>query len=218
MVIIDIKVSENNIVHFGDFDLDHQSIAVFGSTNPDHDGIIGNTILKRYITRIDYDKKEMTLYSLGSFMPEKKAKILPVDVKTGNVLLGASVYIKEGNPVPGEFTFDTGAGYSMIVFRPTVLKYKMLVSGFVQDSSGTTVSMGMVTPVFHGKAQKVSFNTTGKEWVLPHFPVTLMGSSQSTANWSPGAAGSIGVRFISRYNFTVNLIDKYIAFEERKKN
>lgn len=212
---IDIKVSENNIVHFNGFDLDKQSVAIFGNTNPNHDGIIGNTLLKRYITHVDYDKKEMVLYSLGKFDPDKNDKRLPVEVKTGNILLDANIFIKEGNPVPGKFTFDTGAGYTMIVFRPTVLKYRMLVNGFVQDSASTTVSMGMATPVFHGKAKKVSFKD---DWNVADFAVTLMGSTQATANWKPEAAGSLGIKFISGYNFTVNLVDKYIAFEKRKSD
>lgn len=209
---IDIKVSENNTVHLNDFDLSHQSIAIFGNVNPDHDGIIGNTIAKKYITHVDYEKKEMTLYTFGNFTTDSKATKIPVRTTTGNILLDATVTMQNDKPIPGDFTFDTGATYDLIVFRPTVLKYKMLVSGFVQDSAGSTVSMGIATPVFHSKAKQVQL---ASNWKINNFPVTLMGASPAGANWNPEAAGSLGIKFISKYNFTINLADKYIAFETR---
>ena len=211
---IDIKVSENNTVHLNDFDLPHQSIAIFGNVNPDHDGIIGNTIVKKYITQIDYEKKEMILYSLGKFSSPKNTIKIPVATSTGNILLDATVTMQNDKPILGKFTFDTGAAYDIIVFRPTVLKHKMLVSGFVADSTGSTLSMGIATPVFHGKAKTVKFTPS---WKLNNFPITLMGASPAGANWNPEAAGSLGIKFISKYNFTINLVDRYIGFEERLK-
>lgn len=211
---IDIKVSENNTVHLNDFDLPHQSIAIFGTVNPDHDGIIGNAIAKKYITHVDYTQKEMKLYSFGKFSSNAAALKVPVETATGNILLDATVTMQNDKPIPGKYTFDTGAGYDIIVFRPTVLKHKMLVSGFVADSTGSTVSMGITTPVFHGKAKSIGFLP---KWKLNNFPITLMGASPSGANWNPESSGSLGIKFISKYNFTINLVDRYIGFEERNK-
>ena len=211
---IDIKVSEGNTVHLNNFDLSNQSIAIFGTVNPDHDGIIGNTIAKKHIVQLDYDKMEMTFYTLGSFMVNPKVLKIPVQTTTGNILFEAAITMQNDKPIPGRFTFDTGAAYDLIVFRPTVLKHKMLVSGFVQDSAGSTVSMGIVTPVFHGKAKTLMF---APSWKIIDFPITLMGASPAGTNWSPEAAGSLGIKFISKYNFTINLADQYIGFEKRKE-
>ncbi len=208
---INIKVSENNRVHLDDFVLPHQSIAIFGNTNPDHDGIIGNTIAKKYITQIDYNKKEMILYTLGKMNIPGVAMKLPVYTTTGNILFDAELKMENNQPIPCSITFDTGAGYDLIVFRPTVLKHKMLVSGFVADSTGSTVSMGIATPVFHGKAKSITFMP---KWKLNNFPITLMGASTSGARWNPDASGSLGIRFIAKYNFTINLVDRYISFEK----
>ncbi|MFT3902789.1 MAG: retropepsin-like aspartic protease [Niabella sp.] len=210
---IDIKISAGNIVRLNDFELPQQNIAVYGEANPQHDGIIGNTITKRYITHIDYDKKEMTLYTLGQYTPESAKMKMPVETSTGNILFPAVIYMQEDKPIPGHFTFDTGAGYYLIVFRPTVLKHRMLVSGFVQDSASSTVSMGIATPVFHGKAKSI---TLAPSWKVNTFPVTLMGGSAANANWNPETSGSLGIRFISQYNFTINLVDRYISFTPRK--
>ncbi|MCH5686833.1 retroviral-like aspartic protease family protein [Niabella sp. W65] len=64
---INIGISRNNTVHLNDFAINQQSIAVFGNREHGTDGIIGNTIAKRYITYIDYDKKELTLFTFGKF-------------------------------------------------------------------------------------------------------------------------------------------------------
>lgn len=209
---INIKVSADNSVFLGDFELTHQSIAIFENISLEYDGIIGNTITKKYITHIDYDKKIMVLYSLGRFVSENAEMKVPVSVSTGNILIPAVLKMNENKPIHGKFAFDTGAGYHLIVFRPTVLKYRMLVDGFVQDSVGSTISMGISTPVFHGKAKSISFN---KDWQIRDFPVTLMGKGGGTMSWIPQADGSLGSKFIDGYNFTINLVDKYIYFQKR---
>lgn len=209
---IDIKVSEDNIIHVGDFELPHQSIAIFGKTDSTHDGIIGNTIVKQYITHIDYDKQEMVLYTLGKMPQQNSDRSIPIETTTGNLLFPGLINIQNDHPVSGLFTFDTGAGYNLIVFRPTVLKYKMLVNGFVPDSTGSTISMGIATPVFHGKANKFSL---AENWTINNFPITLMGRTNNTADWQPSAAGSLGILFISKYNFTINLVDNCILFQKR---
>ncbi|MCH5719802.1 retropepsin-like aspartic protease [Niabella hibiscisoli] len=212
---IDITISRNNTVHLNGFAIDQQSIAIFGNRESGTDGIIGNTIAKRYITYVDYDRKEITLYTFGKFNDFQNGERVPVDVSSGNMQMDAILSVQKEKPIDAKFILDTGAGYDLIVFRPLVLKHKLLVDGFKADSSGATVSMGISTPVFYGKASQLK--------LLPgltvnNLPVTLMGSGSSAASWRPGTDGSLGIRFISRYNFVINLMEKYVAFVPLKKS
>lgn len=84
-----------------------------------------------------------------------------------------------------------------------------MVSGFKPEYNGTTTSMGMSTPTYSGRAAAFSFAKMPK---LSNFPITLMAGGGQSENWNPGFDGSIGIRTIGRYNFTINMQKKEIHF------
>lgn len=211
---VNIAISANNKIHLNGFTLDQQSIAVFDKPGSGVDGIIGNAITKRYITTVNYNRKEIILYSFGQFALNLNEKPVPVDVTTGNIRMNATLSIHRDKPLKAGFILDTGASYDLIVFRPFVLKHKLLVDNFRADSSGATVSLGVSSPVFYGKAALLQ--------ILPAIniqglPVALMGSGGGTTSRTSDIDGSLGIHFISRYNFTINLMDKYVSFSPNGK-
>lgn len=206
---MEISVSQGNTVHLGNFDFKNQSIAIFKEMHRETDGIIGNTLAKNYITKVDYDKKEIRLYSFGDYTYEKGGTSVPFTIPSGVFILPGTLSITADQPHAGSFVFDTGASYSLICFRPFVKQNKLLVSGFQSESHGSTTSMGMTTPTFSGKAQSFSF--AGMP-AVKNMLVTLMAGGGQSESWNPGFDGSIGVKLISRYNFTINMAKKEIYF------
>jgi hypothetical protein len=212
---INIEVSSNNNVHLNGFTLDKQSIAVFNKPANGTDGIIGNIITRRYITQVDYTRKEIILYSFGQFVLKPNERAIPVDVTTGNIRINATLSIHKDKPLKARFIFDTGAGYELIVFRPFVLQHKLLVDNFRVDSTSATTSLGVTSPVFFGKAAVLQIPPAIR---IQDLPVALMGSGGKALNKEPGIDGSLGIHFISRYNFTINLMNKYVAISPNSRN
>lgn len=211
---MDIKVSSGNTVHLDSLAFGNQGIAIFPELHRDGtDGIIGNTLSKRYIVQVDYDRQRLSLYDFGSFDYPKDGFSVPVATPRGNIELSATLSITAEQAVESNFFFDTGAGYHLMVFRPFVKEHRLLVNGFKPDSVSSTLSMGMATPVFNGRAYAFSFSDNAQ---VKDMPVTLMGGSAANQNWDPGVAGSIGVGLISQYNFIINLADKQIYFVPRQ--
>lgn len=209
-----IKVSEGNSVEIADLKLENMAIAIFPNrTDESSDGIFGNAILRRYITQIDYDKSEISLYEFGDFQYPEDGKLVPITFPSGVIHVKASLSIAGETAVPSDFIFDTGAGYSLIGFRPYVKKHKLLVSGFKSEVSSSTSSLGIVTPTFTGYAQTLRLGSLD---AISNFPISLMGGSAANKNWNPGADGSIGVRVISRYNHIINLVDGEIYMSPNK--
>jgi hypothetical protein len=204
-----ISVSEGNTIQLDTFVLKNQSFALFPEMHKGSDGIIGNSIAKNYITKVDFDKKELSLYNFGDYEYDDKGTSVPVSVPAGLFIIPGEVSIMPGQENAGEFVFDTGASYNLICFRPFVKKNKLLVSGFKPEYNGTTTSMGMSTPTYSGSAAAFSFSSMPK---LSNFPVTLMAGGGQSESWNPGFDGSIGIRTIGRYNFTINLQKKEIHF------
>ncbi|WP_293306787.1 retropepsin-like aspartic protease, partial [Pedobacter sp. UBA5917] len=208
-----ISVSEGNTIQLDTFVLKNQSFALFPEMHKGNDGIIGNSIAKSYITKVDFDKKELCLYNFGDYQYEDKGTSVPVKMPAGLFIIPGEVSVTPGQVNAGEFVFDTGASYNLICFRPFVKKNKLLVSGFKPEYNGTTTSMGMSTPTYSGKAVAFSFANMPKQ---TDFPVTLMAGGGQSENWNPGFDGSIGIRTISRYNFTINMQKKEIHFSPNR--
>ncbi|WP_443937241.1 retropepsin-like aspartic protease [Pedobacter sp. MW01-1-1] len=206
---VKITVSEGNTIMLDTFAVKNQSIAIFPEMHRDADGIIGNNITKKYITKVDYDKKELSLYDFGQYTYEDKGISVPIKSGSGIFIIPGDVTVTAGQTHTGNFVFDTGAGYNLICFRPFVKKNKLLVSGFKSEYNGSTTSMGMSTPTFAGTAVSFSFSNVPP---LTNFPITLMAGGGQSETWNPGFDGSIGIRTISRYNFTVNLQNQEIHF------
>jgi hypothetical protein len=208
-----ISISEKNDVHLDTFVLKNQSIALFKDLHKGTDGLIGNTMTKQYITKVDFDKKELSLYDFGDYQYETAGKSIPITTPEGLFIIPGTVEVTANQANTGEFVFDTGASYSLICFRPFVKQNRLLVSGFKPEYHGSTTSMGMSTPTYSGKANAFSFADMPK---VTNFPVTLMAGGGQSESWNPGFDGSIGIRLISRYNFTINLQQKEIHLAPNK--
>lgn len=204
-----ISVSQGNTIKLDTFMLKNQSFAIFPEMHKGSDGIIGNSIAKNYITKVDFDKKELSLYNFGDYEYQDQGTSVPVTAPDGLFIIPGEVSVMPGQQNQGEFVFDTGASYNLICFRPFVKKNKLLVSGFKPEYNGTTTSMGMNTPTYSGRAASFSFANMPK---LSNFPITLMAGGGQSENWNPGFDGSIGIRTIARYNFTINMQKKEIHF------
>jgi len=211
---MDISISENNTVHLDTIAVGGQSIAIFKTLKHGVDGIIGNNIARRFIVKVDFDTKRLSLYNFDNYKYEAGGTAVPFTRAKGVIIFPGTLYLTAGKIDTGRFVFDSGASYGLICFRPFVRKNRLLVSGFIPESSASTTSMGVTTPTFTGKA--VSF-TVSNLTPINNLPVTLMAGSGQDETWQPGFDGSIGIKFISRYNFTINMQQSEIYFKPVSK-
>ncbi|WAC40821.1 retropepsin-like aspartic protease [Pedobacter sp. SL55] len=197
-----IEVSDGNDVRLeSGFVLKNQGIAIFPQMRDHLDGLIGNTMTRRYVTKVDFNKYELSLYEFDNYEYEKGGTIVPITIPAGLFIIPGNVEIAAGKSYTGNFVFDSGASYNLICFRPFVRQNRLLTSGFVSEYHAATVSMGISSPTFNGKANSFSFTNTN---ALKNLPITLMAGGGQNENWNPGFDGSIGMGIISRYNFTIN--------------
>ncbi|WCT10678.1 retropepsin-like aspartic protease [Mucilaginibacter jinjuensis] len=208
----DVSIAEGNMLHLDGFDFPNQNIALFKTTHKGTDGIIGNQLTKRYIVKVDFDKQQISLYTFGNYQYGKDGESVLVKLSGGIIVVPATLNVTADQANNGEFVFDTGAGYNLICFRPFVVKNRLLVNGFKPESMGSTTSMGVTTPTFNGKA---SAFTIGSLTPIKDMPIGLMSTGGSSESWNPGVDGSIGIRLISHYNFTINLQQQLIHFTPR---
>jgi hypothetical protein len=209
-----IQVSTGNTIYLDTLAVKNQGIAIFKEMHSGLDGIIGNTLAKKFIVKVDYDLQQFSLYTFGPHSYETEGITIPVSIPKRNIELSAQLQLTEkAEAVGGNFFFDTGADYHMIGFPPFVSTVRKASIGFKPDFVGTTNSMGMVTPTFNGNAYLFALS---KEIELHEMPIALMAQTEENKKWKPGVAGSIGIKWIRRFNFTINLADREIHFIPNK--
>lgn len=207
---MNISISAGNVVYLDTFKLLNQNIALFEKMRNGIDGLIGLNIAKDYIAEFDLDQLQLSLYTFGKYEYKGDGEIIEITVPKNIPLVPASLDLSGTGYVDGRFAFDTGANYYLIGFSSFVRSNRLLVSGFKPESQTNTVSFGKSTPTFNGKS--VDFKV--KDIHLKNMPVAL----QAGSSWDAGADGSLGIRFISRYNFTINLLEKEIHLVPNKRS
>lgn len=214
-----VALSAGNTVHLTDsFSLKSQSIALFPTVKHGLDGIIGLNLAAESIVGVDFDKKLLTLSSFGARRAEAEGKaeangvVVPVNNGYGAMTLSGILNIAGKEAVTGHFIFDTGATYHLIAFSRFVRKNRLLLTGFKPEEQASTVSMGRATPVFHGKAHRFEL---APEVAFTDMPVTLQASSSTDSDLRT-PDGSIGIKLIQNFNFTVDLLQKELTLYRRK--
>ncbi|GAB6009865.1 retropepsin-like aspartic protease [Dysgonomonas reticulitermitis] len=208
-----VSISSENTVHLTDsLSLTGQNMAIFDKIGNNLDGIIGLNLIKKYITKIDFDNQKIYLYSFGDYHYAGDDITIPVRMHRALVIIPSELGITEMQSVMGNFLLDTGANYNLIAFSNFVREKQLLQSGFKPESMGTTVSMGYSTPVYHGKAYEFRAGNIIKN----NIPVTLQASALNSSTHNDEIDGSIGIQFWAGYNLIIDLLKKEIRLTPRK--
>jgi predicted aspartyl protease len=208
-----VNISTGNTVHLTDsLSLTQQNMAIFNEVRNNLDGIIGLNLIKKYITKIDFDSRKIYLYNFGTFNYADSGTTIQVRMHRNLITIPSILNLTGKESVMANFLFDMGANYKLIVFSDFVRKNQLLQTGFQPESMGTTVSLGHSTPVYHGKAYELSIG----DIVSNNIPVTLQAASLDNSSQNNGIDGSIGVQFWAGYNLIIDLLRKEIHLIPRK--
>ena len=166
------------------------------------DGIIGNDIIKNYVTKIDFKKKQIELYK--DSMPEKEG------------FTGISFNFKNNIPIPqfpitvemdggwkfsGDVFFDSGAGLSLLFNAPFVeenfLTYK-LGKSFVTDSN----NLSNKTKTINTKIKRIKLGS----FTFDNVPVALSSDKEGVSSYKE-YLGILGSEIINRFDIILDYKD-----------
>jgi hypothetical protein len=198
-----IIISSGNTLRFDTLQITNQNIGIFPSFDPGLDGLFGANFLRNYITYIDFDQSVIRLYSFGPIQYPEGGCILPLDYKSGLPGLKLNVRLNNGKELLGQFHFDTGAGYPLILFSPCV-RNNALDKGFKVQAYGTNYSFGHPSPTVQGIVDSL---VLGK-FTISHFSGTLQTYRAGDEQWARDGDGSLGIDIISKFNCYINLLNK----------
>ena len=159
------------------------------------DGIIGYSVLSRYIIKINYDSTQIEFWTKGSYKYPRGGFLLRPIINTTPV---QPLRIKDGRTVTARFLYDMGAGLNM-----------MLSTDFLKDSSLLDRKRKLYAKEAEGLGGKVDMAMTViKEVKLGPYkfrnvPVYVFNDSFNITSY-PFLAGLVGNDILRRFNVILN--------------
>jgi Aspartyl protease/PDZ domain len=194
----DIALVKLDSVQIGDATVERQLFAVFdlarlepaeGAPLP---GLVGYEIFKRFVVRIDYGRRLLTLTLPSAFQPDSRAAAIPFRFNEHTPQVDGSV-----DGVPGTFDIDTGSRASLDLLGPFVEK-NGLVAHYKATLEGVT-GWGVGGPTRSLLARSRSLKLGGIE---VQDVVTMLSLQKKGAFSDVYVAGNVGAGVLRRFTVT----------------
>ncbi len=159
------------------------------------DGVIGYSLLSRYILKIDYDAREITICSQGTMKYPRGGHLLRPFVRTLPV---HSAQLKDHRKIQSRLLLDIGAGLALVLSKD-----------FESDSSVIRKKRKRFPVEAHGVGGKLSMEMTlVKDFRLGPFRFrnvpTMIFEDEFNVTSYPYLGGLIGNQILKRFNLIVN--------------
>ncbi|MEC5147840.1 aspartyl protease family protein [Chitinophaga sp. 212800010-3] len=164
------------------------------------DGIIGFSLLSRYIVTIDYDAEEILIYSKGDFNYPRGGMLLRPSLT--QIPLIAAPLRNSVRTITNRYYFDTGAGMCLLLSQQ-----------FVNDSSVLERKKRRGRKIIQTEAQGLGGKMSMSLTTIPDFRVgnynfrnvpTYIFDDKSNVTAYPFLGGMIGNDLLRRFNITLN--------------
>jgi len=168
------------------------------------DGIIGYDILGKYVTQIDYDNRQISLFKKITDVDVSDHQVVDFDFKRGIAIpqFEVAITLKNGDTFKGLILFDTGAGLALSLNKPFIDENELY------SKIGKTISTtggGLNKKQTFNKALIASMNIGGFD--LGEMTVQMSESEEGVTSYS-GYLGLLGNEVISRFNVVLDYKNK----------
>lgn len=165
------------------------------------DGLIGFSILRRYIVKIDYDNHTITMFSPGKIVYGGRGELLKPNIPFLLSIPIIKAPVTNGVTTASRYYFDTGAGLCMLLSNEFVKDSSLLSSRkklqkvIPTEGQGLIGKMDMsITVINNMKIGKYKFDDV---------PIYLFNDITDIMEY-PQLGGLIGIDLLRRFNIFLN--------------
>lgn len=166
-------------------------------------GIIGYEVFRRFVARIDYEKRQLTLHDPARFTYQGSGTSIPFEFNEHVPRLEAEL-----DGVSGKFDVDTGSRSSLTLAAPFVAKHGLRAKYAPRFAAAT--GWGVGGPSRSELARAGSFTLAGYTIARP---VTHLSLQTAGAFAAEDLAGNIGGGILRRFNLVLDYERQRIVFE-----
>ena len=179
----------------------------------DFDGIIGYSLLKKYITKIDYESQKMLLYNKIQNVDTIGYRAIPFEFGNGIPIpqFDLSVTLNNGESFTGKILFDSGANLTLLINTPYNEKNelsqkadKSLISEF-ENLHGESISEDIAIK---------SMNVGGYE--LGEMVIQIAHDKNGVSSYED-YLGILGAKIISRFNIILEYSSSTLYLKPNNK-
>ncbi|TCI91141.1 aspartyl protease family protein [Tenacibaculum sp. M341] len=176
------------------------------------DGIIGATLLSKYITNIDYSNKKIVFYKDDNDINLKDFTKIPFTFKT-NIpipLIKVGFTLENGESFAGNVLFDSGAGLSLSVNSPYNKKNKLSEKA---EKKLLRKSSGLGAESYDERIRIKTLQLEG--FSFTNLPIELSGATEGVLA-SSDFMGILGAKIIQRFNVVLDYNTKTMYLKPNK--
>ena len=204
-----VKLSINNLVALNRsilvLDEDYFRFEEYGGLNVQ--GIIGADLFRRFVIKIDYNRRIITLFDPGQFTPPTGRHIaIPIQVHRNKPYLLASTRISD-TTIQAKYLLDTGASLSLLLYTNTHPAFS-LPPQYIRSKIG--MGLGGYLQGFLGRISRLDMNGVNLENVITNFQEIPLEADSSFMN---GRNGIIGNQILNRFEVTIDYINEMLYLE-----
>jgi hypothetical protein len=198
-------------IEVGGIRLEHQRVQVKPNESDvaNIDGRLGQDLLARFVTRIDFTSRSIELWAPSAFKPPKAAVVVPLLPAGRLPAIAATIKVGDGRSLPGRFVLDTGTA------QPLVLRYTFANGNGLLDLPGARPLPSQApreVPLTDVPIDQVWLAGWTFDRPQVHAQREPAGSGASAA-----ADGAIGTGLLSRFRMTLDVARGRLWLEPKRR-
>ncbi|MFV0555287.1 MAG: aspartyl protease family protein [Mangrovibacterium sp.] len=202
-----VNMSEGNTLVLDSLEIPNQNLVLFENIGEGIDGIIGGSnLFRNFITEVDFENHLIKLYRIGDFEAPSEYQATPMSYASGVPTVPLHMH-KDGKHFECDFIFDTGAGYSAILFGSGMkqLENDSIYKTITPQYASFNKSLGGSAKIYIGQTDSLVFANM-------NFPNASLAMEPYNPNNHARheVLGSIGIKSLSRMNWIVDLVSYQI--------
>lgn len=174
-------------------------------------GILGADLFRRFIVKINYRRKVITLYDPASFRPPGgRFKDFPIEIERHKPYLLANTSLTSDTTIRGKYLLDTGASISLLLYTNSHPSFN-LPQQYIRSKIG--MGLGGFLQGFMGRIDDIEIGGNKLESVITNFQE--LGISIDTG-FTNNRNGIIGNQILNRFEVIIDYIHSKLYLQPEK--
>lgn len=194
--------------------LDDDYLELRNHLGTDVHGVLGYELFSRFIIKIDYQRKIMTLMGPDKFKPGKRYEMIPIRIQDTKPYLLAPISINSEHSLNAKLLVDTGASHGLLLEPETDTRIH-LPEKTVHNIIGRGIGGEIVGKT--GRIQSLELGQFSIHRVLANFPDSNSYFADTLKHYRIDRNGTLGGEILSRFTVVFNFPQEKIYLKKNSE-
>jgi hypothetical protein len=181
--------------------LDEDYLELKNSMGTEVHGILGYELFSRFVVKVDYESKKLTLMLPNKFKPKKSYEVLPITIEDTKPFVHAKLQVTDTTTIDAKFLVDSGASHGLFLETnsdPRITIPEKNINAILGRGIGGVIT-GKIARIKSIKIGKYELNN-----LITNFPDDYAFSDTLRKGRYSFRNGSIGGDLLSRFTVIFN--------------